>query len=137
MSMIALVDYFGNWFDDPDATDEVKAAARELLDRVNPLLEEAEAHGVEIQTNPRTKTCIAGETYGGFRPQSCTQGAPHSSHKLGRAVDIYDPDNALDRYVTDAILESHGLYREAPSATKSWCHLSDKMPPSQHRTFFP
>lgn len=90
-----------------------------------------------MRINPRTHTYVAGETYGGFRPQDCPQGAPHSSHKQGQAVDIYDPDNALDNYVTDAILEAYGLYREAPSATLRWCHLSDRPPGSGKRTFQP
>ena len=135
--MISLLDYFGNWFDLPDATDGCKENAVALLEKVNALLEEAEAHGVDLRINPRTKTYVAGETYGGFRPQDCQQGAPHSAHKEGRAVDVYDPDNTLDSYVTDAVLEAHGLYREAPSSTLHWCHLSDKRPGSGKRTFQP
>ena len=134
---LSLLDYFGNWFDHEDATEERKAAASELLDRVNALLVEAEAHGVDLKINPRTHSYVSGETYGGFRPQDCPQGAPNSSHKLARAVDIYDPDNTLDAYVTDAILTAHGLYRESPTATNRWCHLSDKAPGSGRRTFQP
>ena len=135
--MIGIIDYFGNWFDHPDATPERKAAAQAMLDKVNALLEEYEANDGELKINPRTKTYVSGEQYGGFRPQSCQQGAPHSAHKEGRAVDVYDPVGALDVWVTDARLEAHDLYREAPSATVGWCHLSDKAPGSGKRTFQP
>ena len=134
---IGILDYFGNWFDHEDATEERKAAARELLDRVNALLVEAEAHGVDLRINPRTKTYVSGEQYGGFRPQSCPQGASDSAHKVGMAVDIFDPANDLDNYVTDAILTAHDLYREAPASTDKWCHLSTRAPGSKKRTFQP
>ena len=135
--MISLSDYFGPWIDHPDATPERKEAARAMLYKVNLFLVEAEANGVEISTNPHTETCISGQTYGGFRPQNCPQGAPHSSHKEARAVDVYDPFGDLDRWITDAWLEAAGLYREAPDSTHGWAHLTDKAPPSGHRTFNP
>ena len=135
--MITAADYFGPWFNHADATHERKDAADALLDKVNDLLLEAEANGVEIHTNPHTGTCVSGQTYGGFRPQDCSQGAPHSSHKEARAVDVYDPHGDLDRWLTDARLEAHGLYRESPNATEGWTHLSDKAPGSGHRTFVP
>jgi len=135
--MISLNDYFGPWDDSPDATAKVRDCAAELLDRVNDLLIEAEAHGVELKTNPATHTLVSGQTLGGFRPQSCKIGSVNSAHKLGRAVDVYDVDEALDNWITDAILLHHGLYREHPSATKKWCHLTDRAPGSGKRTFFP
>ena len=135
--MIGILDYFGNFFDYPDATDEIKEDAREMLDKVNALLTDAESNGVDLRTNPRTKTYVSGEQYGGFRPQDCPQGAAHSAHKLGRAVDIYDPADDLDRWITDARLTEFDLYREMPAATVGWCHLSDKPPGSGRRTFQP
>jgi len=136
--MISILDLFGNFFDCDDATDEVKANAQDFLDNVlNPLLIEAEAHGIDLKINPRTKTYVSGEQYGGFRPQSCPIGAPHSAHKLGLACDVYDPDGALDAYLTDAILAAHGAYREAPSATPGWAHITSRAPASGHRTFMP
>lgn len=132
---LSILDYFGNFYDHADATEERKANARELCDKANDLLVEAEAHGVEIRTNWRTKTVVSGDQYGGFRPQDCPIGAPNSAHKNGMAVDIWDPDNELDNYVTDAILEAHDLYREAPSKTPKWCHLQTR--PTKNRTFLP
>jgi hypothetical protein len=82
-------------------------------------------------------TMISGNDLGGFRPQSTKIGAPTSSHKEGRGIDIYDPDNRLDDWITDAVLELHDLYREAPSATYGWVHLTDRPPNSKRRTFLP
>lgn len=135
--MITIDEYFGRWINHPDATPERKANAAFLLDRVNRLLAKALANGVSMRENPHTECCVSGNTYGGFRPQDCPQGAMHSSHKEGAAVDIYDPKNELDNFVTDALLEECELYREHPDSTPGWLHLSYRKPKSGHRTFLP
>lgn len=135
--MIFLNDYFGPWINHPDATEEVKKNAEIFLEKVASLLDEAFLNEIDLVDNPATGTLISGKTYGGFRPQDCPQGSKNSSHKVGRGVDIYDPLNALDNWITDSILEKHGLYREAPLFTKTWTHLSDRAPGSGRRTFQP
>ena len=135
--MISLADYFGHWFDCEDATPERMAAAQVMLDKVNECLVEAKANGVDLEINPRTATMVAGQTYGGFRPQNCSQGALHSSHKEGRGVDVYDLNEQLDRWLTDVRLAAYGLYREAVTATPTWTHLTDRAPASGARTFQP
>ncbi len=135
--MISVADYFGPWLNHPDATEERKANAQALLERVNNLLDDAFLDYVDLVDNPVTETLISGKTYGGFRPQDCPQGASNSSHKIGRGVDIYDPQNYLDNWLTDAILERHELYREAPLYTPRWCHLTDRAPGSGNRSFMP
>jgi hypothetical protein len=92
---------------------------------------------VELRLNPKTESLVSGDTLGGFRPQNATQGAPHSSHKEARAVDVYDPGGKLDAWLNDAKLEHYGLYREHPDATQGWCHLTDRAPGSGRRTFMP
>jgi hypothetical protein len=87
--------------------------------------------------NHKTGTLVAGEKYGGFRPQDCPIGAPHSKHKEGKAVDVYDPHGDLDRWITDARLKNAGLAREHPSCTGTWAHLQSEPPPSGHLTFYP
>lgn len=133
--MISLADYYGPWIFHPDATPERKSATTLLLAKVNVLLKEAE--GLALQDNPVTGTMISGRDLGGFRPQICKVGAATSSHKEGRGIDIYDPDNNLDNWITDAVLEEHDLYREHPGATFGWCHLTDRPPRSKKRTFIP
>ena len=135
--MISTADYFGPHWDSSDATPERKAAAEAMLSKVNPLLLDAETHGVELEMNPKTGTLVSGAVYGGFRPQDCPEGSPHSAHKEARAVDVYDPHGDLDRWVSDLILAKYDLYREAPLSTGGWCHLSDRAPPSGRRTFQP
>lgn len=135
--MITVEQYFGPWSDHPDATDERKANAVALLINVNNLLDEAAADGVTVPVNAATGSQVSGQTLGGFRPQNAAQGSPASSHKQGRGVDIYDPQNKLDAWLDDDTLEAFGLYREAPNATKGWCHLTDRAPGSGRRTFSP
>ena len=135
--MITIEEYFGPWLDHADVTDQVRVDAQAMLDKVNVCLADAESAGAPVQINPNTGSCVSGQTYGGFRPQDCPIGAAHSSHKLGRAVDIYDPAGDLDSWLNDARLEQYGLYREAPASTRGWCHLSDKSPGSGIRTFQP
>ena len=137
--MISLQDYAGVWIKHVDWDDDCKYQAALMLDRVNALLKDYIKAGRELEVNPKTKTNISGEIYGGFRPLDCPIGAKSSSHKLAMAVDVYDPFNALDIWIDQnpSVLEKHDLYREHPSATRNWCHLSSKAPRSNKRTFFP
>ncbi len=134
---VTVKDYFGKWFDHKDVTMQIEVNATDLLGKVNDLLHDGEAAGVVPKINPKTGTMVAGETLGGFRPQDAPIGAPQSAHKQGMAVDLYDPDGKFDAWVTDALLTKHGLYREAPSATPTWCHLTTRAPKSGRRTFIP
>jgi hypothetical protein len=144
-TIISVDDYFGRWITHPDATDEVMDNAVAFLAKVNSLLQDALDHGVKLSINPHTGDYVSGQTYGGFRPQDCVQGAPTSSHKVGRGVDVCDPNNALDAwldtfelgYGTNSKLEEFALYREAPEDTPSWLHLTDRAPKSNKRTFKP
>ena len=133
---IDLEDYFGRFLHHPDATPERVHNADVLLLAVNALLEDAVAHGVSLLLNPKTSTYVGGEIYGGFRPQSCSIGAPNSAHKTGEAVDVYDA-SGLDKWITDEDLEAHGLYREHPDHTAGWLHVTTRAPRSGRRTFIP
>lgn len=119
-------------------TDKQEDDAARLLVLVNSLIEMYQAKTLrEVPINPLTHSQIAGVTEGGFRLQSCMQGAPNSAHKQAQAVDVFDPKGTLDNWITDDILEEHDLYREAPQVTGSWCHLTTRPPASGRRTFFP
>ena len=132
--MITVEQYLRSREHSPDQATN----ALNLLSKVNPLLYEySKQTGEDVEINKFTGNCISGLTEGGFRLPDCPQGALHSSHKEARAVDVYDPFNHIDHWLTDEILETHGLYREHPDKTEKWCHLSDKPPSSGHRTFYP
>jgi hypothetical protein len=137
--MITLDQYFGKWINTADATREAKENAEVLLEAVNALKAIAESDGIEFPINPATGSCVSGQTYGGFRPQSCKQGAARSSHKQGLAVDIYDPQNDIDAWCMDNLdkLEQCGIYIEHPSATNHWSHWTIKAPGSRKRVFYP
>lgn len=115
-------------------TPELEANAKVLLERVDRLL--SACPGV-LHVDPDTKSFIGGEKNGGVRPLNCPIGSAMSSHKKAQAVDIYDPDNKLDAYLTDAILQKFDLYREHPKYTERWCHLTTRAPGSRKRTFIP
>lgn len=61
------------------------------------------------------------------------------------AVDLYDPEDLIDAYISkfdlpngdNTLLRDCGLYREHPSATPGWCHLTTRAPKSKKRTFYP
>jgi hypothetical protein len=137
--MISLSDYVGPHSHSADWNDTRRANAEALLPPVNDLLAQAVADGVKLHTNPATGSYVSGQTMGGFRPQSCTQGAPGSSHKQGMAVDIYDPLHKLAPWCLANldVLEALGLYMEHPDATSTWCHLTTRAPHSGRRAFFP
>ena len=136
-SIISIPDYFGNFSDSPDVTAEVMAAAMDFLPLVNDLLQVCIDGGVVLEVNPRTKTYVAGETYGGFRPSTCPQGAPASSHKVGRGIDIYDPHNELDGFLMlhQKLLKDRELFIEAPESTPRWTHITNR-PPNSGKTVF-
>lgn len=135
--ILTLKQYVGPWADSPDWNDARIKNGLRLVGCVNLLIEELEREGVTFKINPKTGTIISGDKYGGFRPKDCTQGASNSSHKDGSGVDLYDPSGVIDATVTDEMLSRHGLYREHPSATEGWCHLTTRPPGSGRRTFYP
>ena len=140
--MITLVQYFGEYAGHADATDAVIDNAEALLKACAALEQMAKLDGVQFPDNPKTKSGVAGDMNGGFRPQSCTVGAARSSHKEGRAVDRYDPAGEIDRWcitnsVKDGKLEQCGIYIEHPSKTLGWSHWTIKAPGSGNRVFMP
>lgn len=119
-------------------TAEQEQAAVKLLASVNALLYEYQTDsGREVPINVHTGNLISGLTEGGFRLPECVQGSARSAHKAAKAVDIHDPHDDLDTWITDTILARYELYREAPSSTFGWCHLTTRAPGSGHRTFEP
>jgi hypothetical protein len=137
--MITLEQYFGPWGACDDITEERRANAAELLHACAALEYFALRDGVEFPDNPHTGSGVSGQTYGGFRPQNCTQGAPHSAHKDAIAVDRYDPDGKIDEWCMSNLmtLASCGIYIEHPDATPGWSHWSIKKPGSGNRVFRP
>ena len=137
--MITIEQYFGDWIAHPDATETRKQNANLLLTAVSSLQYFAIRDGVEFPDNPATGSGVSGQKYGGFRPQDCHQGAPHSSHKEGLAVDLYDPEGDIDAWCLQNLddLESCGIYIEDPLSTHGWSHWTIRKPGSGNRVFKP
>ena len=145
--MIVLDEYFGKYKDHPDATIEKMENASDLLGRVNALMEEAFLDGIDFRVNPVTLCHVAGSGNGGFRPRDCCEGAPQSSHKDGKGVDVYDghrgDGQAFGTWCAAHLdkLEKHGLYMENPLSTvgkwTAWVHLTTRQPASGRRIFIP
>ena len=137
--MITLTQYAGPHASSPDWNDTTQANAAQLLVACSRLEFLAAQDGVKFPNNPATGNGVSGETFGGFRPQNCPIGAPHSAHKEGKAVDRYDPDGLIDKwcFANQDRLESCGIYLEHPDATKGWSHWSTKAPASGRVVFYP
>jgi hypothetical protein len=134
---VRFTDYFAGYPRHEEITAEIRANATVLLDRVNGLLTAAVAGGVLLEVNDKTKTLVSRTRNGGWRPSDCTEGTSNSSHRYGQGIDIYDPyDGDLDAWIDDEILIKFSLYREHPSQTKGWVHLSTRSPHSGKRTFY-
>ena len=131
-----------------DAEQEIMAD--DLLVRVNALIDEAVAakaftHAVCPNTGTEISGSKGGTGDGGFRLPTATTGSARSSHKEAKAIDVYDQKDNLDTYLhrfehgvgANTKLEEHGLYREAPASTPTWCHLTTRAPGSRKRTFNP
>ena len=126
------------YFQAKEHTAEHEANFEELMTRVESLLTYLD---YTVPVCPNTGSQVSGSKGGsgdgGFRLDTATTGAALSSHKQAMAVDLYDPLNALDDLITDALLEQCDLYREAPQSTPHWAHLTTRAPHSGHRTFLP
>lgn len=144
--MITLEQYFGK----KTHTEIERWAAEDLLARRQALRDEYyAATGRAPDIDPDTGTEISGthggNGDGGYRSFDSGTGAPHSSHRQARGVDDSDQKNLFDVWLDqfedgkggNSMLEKHGLYREHPSATNTWCHLTTRAPHSGHRTFMP
>lgn len=143
--MISLEQYFAK-----PHTKEHRAAAHDLLRRHHALRAEYQAatgRGPDIDpdTGSEISGAKGGNGDGGFRVPT-SDGAARSAHKEARAIDDYDPNNDFDDWLTlfdreggrhNEMLEKHGLFREHPSATPGWSHLTTRAPASGKRTFFP
>ena len=137
--MISKSDYLGQWLDSPDITPQVHVNIGRLLTACNKLEAMALQDGVKFPTNPKTKSQVSGEVYGGFRPQNCTIGAPQSAHKTGEAVDRYDPDGKIDEWCSMHVplLRTCGIYLEHPDDTPNWSHWGIRPPKSGNTIFKP
>lgn len=161
--MFTLEQYFGT----KPHTEAQEVAATALLVKVNALQAEyRDATGRPEDIDPDTGTEISGSKGGsgdgGFRLDTATTGGGHSAHKIvweqnsdgswrkeletpKAAVDCSDQRNKLDDWLDgfeygdgqNSMLEKHDLYREHPSATPTWCHLTDRAPHSGRRTYMP
>lgn len=138
---------FGDKLNYPDATEERQSNARVLLYCTNELLAYAVEQGaysepIDEDTGSQISGVRDGDGDGGFRLQKSKTGAGKSKHKEGAGIDVFDPQDRLDDWLTDEILLRFKLFREHPSATKGWCHLQT-IPPgwwkedSEKRTFYP
>ena len=132
--MIALDDYFGRISHLYVPDDTTRRNAVELLERVNKLLE-------MLPLN--LEAVIAPKLNSGWRPAAYNATVPgaavRSRHITGQALDLADPDGALDDYLfqRQELLVECCLWMEHPLATKNWCHLQSAPPRSGNRVFIP
>lgn len=130
--MITLEDYFGRFTGIAEPSAETRGNAIELLSKVNALLSDLElpeAQRPKVNSGWRPK----------FHNAIIPNAAPNSKHISGQAIDIADPEGALDDYLMahPQRLLDHDLYMEHPLATKGWCHLQNVPPRSGNRVFIP
>ena len=139
MTLLTLDQYFGPWRTHPDATKPRRDNALLLLAAVEKLAALAVADGVVFRLNPKTGSVVSGHQFGGFRPQSCCEGAPNSSHKEGLAVDLYDPIGMIDDWCSRNLdkLATCGIYIEHWTVTSGWSHWTTRAPKSGRRAFYP
>ena len=110
-----------------ELTASVIKNAKTLLERVNALLVHLNIDTVSVSS--------------GFRPSTINQrvkgAAAKSAHMSGEAIDLFDPDGALKKLVTKALLIKFDLYREDSTASPTWMHLQSRPTKSGKRIFLP
>lgn len=111
-----------------ELTPELRANARDIVNRVNRLLKRA---GMTRKVSS------------GWRPAALNATVPGaargSKHISCLAIDLEDRDGALDAWCMAnlPVLEELGLWLEHPKATRGWCHLQTRPPGSGNRVFEP
>lgn len=124
MVKLTLQDLLGHYRAEPWSPAELASGERTVA-AWNSLGSAAEADGVVLPINPATGSSIGGTGNGGARPKGSKVGAPGSKHQLLMALDWFDPQRALMRWILSYGLEraaSLGLYFEHPQWTRSWVH---------------
>lgn len=120
-----------------ELTEEIQTNAKVTVLRANMLLDRFYAANPKAAQN---RGCNSG-----WRPPEVNarthNAAKKSNHMIGRAIDIGDDDEQLDKWLMTAegqkALEEIGLWMEQPSATPRWAHVQIVPPGSGHRVFFP
>lgn len=122
-----------------ELTDQKRNNAAKIVSRINLLIAMFEAAGIELEARPDSKSPVSS----GWRPSKInltTSGAaPKSKHMTCEAIDLYDPEGAIDQWALDnpMVLAEIGLWQEHPSATKGWAHFQIVPPRSGNRMFYP
>jgi hypothetical protein len=130
--VITLETYFGSFTATSQPSQETRDNAINLLAKVNSLLADVD---LPEAAAPRVNS--------GWRPAwynaTVANAAPKSKHITGEAIDLADPEGALDDFLMadQSFLVRHGLYMEHPLSTKGWCHLQCAAPRSGNRVFYP
>lgn len=119
-----------------ELTDQIRANAATLVERVNRLLADFGVARVQ-RSGWRPEAFNATFQHTDASGAVVRGGAPQSAHMTGEAVDMADNDGLLDAWLDDEKLAKYELYREHPDSTPSWCHLQTRPPHSGHRTFIP
>jgi len=140
--MIELADYYmGRDREFPHLLGhDLRHNAGIMVEVANKLLVLAKTAGVPLEASPRTGSIVSS----GWRPPAINSVVPgaavRSKHLTCQAIDLYDPDGALDDWcldVADKVLRDLGLWLEHPAATKGWCHVQCMPPRSARRVFYP
>jgi hypothetical protein len=125
-------------------TSEIDSNIEVIVSRANKLLDALVLAGVALETNDRGTYVASGYRSPAFNA-SVPGAAVRSNHMKGLAIDIYDPEGAIDDWLMsqrDAtgeipLLADIGLWLEHPGSTKGWCHVQCVPPGSKRRVFYP
>ena len=133
--MFTLEQYSGGFILPPDHLENARKLIVDCTRLYNAMVKE----GVNFKINPVTKSNISGIRWGGYRTPECTEGAPKSNHRIGGAVDWYDPDGEIDAWLSlhPIALYDHGIFIEHPDKTPGWSHWSNMQPKSGKHIFYP
>lgn len=122
--MITSEQYFGQNL----VNEDIAKNAKVLLEKVNAFLEHWDGE-------PKMTSGFRSPAYNASVPGA----AKNSKHMSGEAVDIFDPDKRLAKFVftKQQLLKEYGLYCEDMRCTKNWVHFQSKPPRSGSRFFIP
>ncbi len=115
-------------------SDELRKNAELTVEKANALLERAFKEGLPSY-NPVFTSGWRPAKYNHLIPGS----AKHSKHVSCQAVDLYDPDGLIGKWLQRCpeVLHELDIWIESPDHTPHWVHIQTVGPLSGKRIFIP
>lgn len=126
--MLKMEDLLKNKFKFEDLSEDIKKNLTDLLEKIN-----------KVQEKYNDQFVVTSGLRSEADQQRINPSAPKSNHLRGLAVDIYDAQGTVMRFILANLdlMKDLGLYFEHFNWTPDWVHVQSIAPKSGKRIFIP